>query len=127
MKRKALFCSILFVALFGLSVGFAVGHEVNLGPEDIIMKTKEAKKPAEFPHRFHQEVMGCMSCHHAKGQIVTIKKCATCHNEEMENEKLNNLKLAGHALCRGCHKEVNAAGKEAPKKCSGCHPLKIRN
>jgi len=120
-------CSMLFV----LTGGVAFGQEIDIGPKDITMSTPEEKKPASFPHRKHQDSIACMKCHHTKGQIMTVRKCTICHNiNDIKNEELNNLKDAGHRLCRGCHKaykeETQKGAKNAPLTCRGCHPISIK-
>ena len=108
----------------------------ELGPEIIKLQTSRKRKPAIFPHRKHQEMWSCDNCHHGKDsdgdQIpytagMEIQHCVTCHNPtSMKNKKLNNLMLASHARCKGCHKQVVAetGGKAGPiAKCSGCHSV----
>lgn len=128
MKRKILFLTLMSVLLFVINGGIALAAdmEIDIGPEHITLKTTEAKKPAEFPHRKHQQFIGCMSCHHTKDRVMNIKKCRSCHNKNMNNQKLNNLKRAGHKLCKDCHKASQKAGRKAPTKCSSCHPLHIK-
>jgi predicted CXXCH cytochrome family protein len=117
---KAVVISI--VALF--IAGNASGVEVSIGPADITLQTEAARKPADFPHRQHQEAYACTACHHAKDEIMVIDKCASCHTKDISNPDVNSYKKAAHKLCKDCHKEVNKAGKEAPIKCSGCHAKK---
>ena len=111
-----------FVSLF--IAGTAFGVEVSIGPATITLQTEEARKPAEFPHRQHQEAYSCTACHHAKDDIMVIDKCANCHNIDISNADVNSFKKAAHKMCKDCHKKVNEAGKDAPIKCSGCHVQK---
>ena len=104
--------------------GNASGVEVSTGPADITLQTGSARKPADFPHRRHQESFSCTACHHAKDGIMVIDKCARCHDADISKAELNSYKKAAHILCKDCHKKVNSAGGEAPIKCSGCHPKK---
>lgn len=102
--------------------------EVDIGPKNILMKSPEAKKPAEFPHRDHQKSITCTACHHTDDKVMDIQKCVMCHNDKMSNQDLNDLKKAGHALCKECHKKSRQEGKDdASGRCSTCHPLEIRN
>ncbi|MEN8233187.1 MAG: cytochrome c3 family protein [Thermodesulfobacteriota bacterium] len=110
---------VLFVA------GNASGVEVSIGPADITLQTEAARKPADFPHRQHQDSYACTACHHAKDEIMVIDKCAGCHTKEISNPDVNSYKKAAHKLCKDCHKEVNKEGSEAPIKCSGCHQKKV--
>jgi len=119
MKLVILGVAVLFIA------GNAFCVEVSIGPENIILKTEAARKPADFPHRQHQESFGCTACHHAREGIMVIDKCESCHTIEISNAAVNSYKKAAHKLCKDCHKEVNKDGGEAPIKCSGCHIKKV--
>ena len=112
---------IITLALLIFAVnGF--GLEVSIGPAEIILQTESARKPADFPHRQHQEEYSCTACHHAKEGIMVIEKCVSCHNTDISNPDLNSYKKAAHKLCKDCHKGVNnEEGRDAPIKCSGCH------
>jgi len=100
----------------------------NTGPEEMELKTAAGTKPARFPHKKHQESIGCKECHHAKTKKglqapyvdgMVVANCFTCHNaEDMANVKLNSFKLAAHTLCKECHKKYKDS---APTKCTGCH------
>jgi len=114
--------AIGFVSLFG--AGSAFGVEVSIGPADITLQTESARKPADFPHRQHQDAYSCTACHHAKDGIMIIDKCANCHNVDISNADVNSYKKAAHKMCKDCHKKVNDAGMDAPIKCSGCHTKK---
>jgi hypothetical protein len=109
----------------------------ELGPEIIKLQTSRKRKPALFPHRKHQEMWSCETCHHGKDsdgnqtpyvEGMRIQHCVTCHNPtSMKNKKLNNLMLAAHTRCKGCHKKITEEeGKTAGPiaKCSGCHIIK---
>lgn len=113
---------IFFIFLF--ITGGAFGVEVSIGPAEIVLQTESARKPADFPHRQHQETYSCTACHHARDEIMVIDKCANCHTKEISNAEVNSYKKAAHKLCKDCHKEVNVQGKDAPIKCSGCHTKK---
>ncbi len=89
------------------------------------LQTETARKPADFPHRQHQQKYSCTVCHHANDEVMVIKKCASCHTLDISNPNVNSYKKASHKLCKDCHKAVNSAeGKDAPIKCSGCHMKK---
>ena len=115
LKVIVIILGVLFFA------GNVFGLEVSIGPADITLQTEAARKPADFPHRQHQESYACTACHHAKDEVMVIDKCASCHNKEISNSDVNSYKKAAHKLCKDCHKEVNKEGSEAPIKCSGCH------
>ena len=121
----------LKLIVMGLAVlliaGNAFGVEVSIGPADITLQTEAARKPADFPHRQHQDSYACTACHHAKDEIMVIDKCASCHTKEISNADVNSYKKAAHKLCKDCHKMVNKDDKDdkdAPIKCSGCHVKK---
>lgn len=141
MLKKFLACSA--VALF-VMVGSANCFGADPGPADITIVSADSKKPkpAQFPHKMHQENFECADCHHgmADGKKVAytdgqeIGKCESCHNSEvlpgkmMGKLKLDTIKGAGHGNCLTCHKEMaknDPALKEKKiDKCSACHPKK---
>jgi predicted CXXCH cytochrome family protein len=112
---------IITLALLVLAVnGF--GLEVSIGPAEITLQTESARKPADFPHRQHQEAYSCTACHHVKEGIMIIEKCVSCHTPDISNPDVNSYKKAAHKLCKDCHKTLNSEeGRDAPIKCSGCH------
>lgn len=131
MKRKFIICATAFAFVFSLVIAGGICMAGDTGPEEMVLKTAEAKKPANFPHKKHQEKFECKECHHSKdaeGKQIPyaegqeIGKCDSCHNDSMADPKLNSFKNAAHANCKGCHKEKAAEG--APTKCDGCHPKK---
>ncbi len=137
MKKSAIFATVcIFTMVFAASIGLSTA--ATTGPEEIILKTEAAKKPAFFPHAVHQQNKGltCGDCHHSKdneGKRVDfneeqeIKLCIQCHNaNDMENLKLNSFKLAAHRLCKDCHKAKAKEGIKAPTKCTGCHKKDIQ-
>ena len=128
MEMKSKVIPMLVMALLAAAVNGAAAREgaIDIGPETITMKSLKAVKPAEFPHRKHQQSLVCMQCHHLDGRSLQVAKCHSCHNENFANESLNTMKEVGHALCKDCHKEQRKAGKDIPAKCSTCHPLTIR-
>ena len=124
--RVARGLKLIIMGLMALFIaGNAYGVEVSIGPADIILQTETARKPADFPHRQHQDSYACTACHHPKDGVMVIDKCVGCHTKEISNPDVNSYKKAAHKLCKDCHKEVNKEGSEAPIKCSGCHPKKV--
>jgi hypothetical protein len=113
---------LIIIGLIALFVaGNAFGVEVSIGPADITLQTESKRKPADFPHRQHQDSYACTVCHHAKDEVMVIDKCASCHTLDISNPDVNSYKKAAHKQCKGCHKVENKEGSEAPIKCSGCH------
>lgn len=130
MQKQTMTCSLIAAVVFIFAfMATGVSYAANPGPEDITLQTADAKKPAHFPHKKHQETIKCEECHHTmdatgkKGPYVEgqEKKCETCHNKDFANAELNSLKAIGHARCKGCHKQMEKEGKNAPTKCTGCH------
>lgn len=141
MLKKFLACCVVSLFVMGGVAGYVLA--VDPGPADITMTdaTSAKPKPAQFPHKAHQDAFGCAECHHsmdADGKKVdyvdgqAIGKCADCHNADklagrmMDKLDLGTLKGAGHGNCLECHK---AMAKEKPElaerkidKCAACHP-----
>ena len=128
MLKKTMKLALVSALVFGLAMLTAgIATATDAGPADITLKTAAAKKPAPFPHKKHQDMLECAKCHHnAEGKYVegAVGKCASCHNKDIANEKLNSFKKAAHKKCKGCHKAMKKEGKKAPTKCTGCHPKK---
>ncbi len=143
MLKKIFTCSVVSLFVFCGAVSF-VSAGADSGPTDITMVSTSSKKPkpANFPHKKHQDTLKCADCHHsmADGKKVPyvdgqdIGKCESCHNKEVlpgklkGKLKLDTIKGAGHGNCLACHK---AKAKEDPAlkakkidKCAACHPKK---
>ena len=118
---------VLFVAAaaFVISVGAGISVAGNAGPAEMVLKTSAGKKPANFPHKKHQDMMKCDKCHHSKaadgtkGAYVAGQegKCESCHASPKD------YKTVAHKNCKGCHK-AGLDGKNGPTKCAGCHVKK---
>ena len=120
----------VYSLVFSGGMGFASNEETSadMGPAEIILKTKSARKQARFPHKKHQKIFKCRECHHSRSDNgiklpyvkgMKIRKCISCHNKnDMSNPRLNTFKLIAHGLCKECHKKNKDS---APTKCSGCH------
>ncbi len=141
MLKKIVACSVvsIFMLVGGVVLSFASD---DVGPAEITMVgSKSAKpKPAQFPHKKHQESLKCGECHHgmADGKQVPyvegqkIQKCESCHNKEIlagkkkGKLKLDTIKGAGHGNCLSCHKDVakKDKSKKKLKSCKTCHPKK---
>ena len=141
MLKKFLVCSVISMFVMGGAVISAIATD-DPGPADITLSdsTSSKPKPAQFPHKMHQDKFKCAECHHgmADGKLVPytegmkIEKCVTCHTGDTlagkmkDKHKLDTLKGAGHGNCLECHKEMAAkdpALKEKKiDKCAACHP-----
>jgi len=123
MAKKIVLCVAALAFVFSVAAGISVAG--NAGPAEIVMKTSAGKKPANFPHKKHQDMMKCDKCHHTKaadgkqGPYVAGQegKCGTCHADPKDFKKV------AHANCKGCHK-AGYEGKNGPTKCAGCHVKK---
>lgn len=143
MLKKVLVCSVISMFVMGGAVISSLAGDEEKGPADIMLTSESAKpKPAQFPHKAHQEMEGvtCADCHHGmeNGEMVPytegqeIKKCQECHNPEVLAGKtkgkleLDTNKGAGHGLCLDCHKEMSQNDPELKAKkitsCAVCHP-----
>lgn len=120
MAKKIVLCVAALAMVLSVAVGVSVAS--NAGPADMVLKSEAGKKPATFPHKLHQDLMECASCHHSKaadgkqGPYVAGQegKCESCHAAKGEYKKV------AHKNCKGCHK-AGLNGKKGPTKCGGCH------
>ena len=143
MLKKFLVCSVVSMFVMGGAVISSMATS-DTGPATItITDSKSAKpKPAQFPHKAHQDKFKCGECHHgiADGKQVPytegmkIQKCETCHTGDTlagkmkDKLKLDTIKGAGHGNCLECHKEMTAKDPALKEKklasCTTCHPKK---
>jgi hypothetical protein len=143
MLKKVLVCSVVSMFALGGAVISSMATS-DPGPADITFSdSKSAKpKPAQFPHKAHQDKFKCGECHHgmADGKQVPytegmeIQKCEACHNSDVLAGKmdgkleLDTLKGAGHGNCLACHKKMAAEDPALKAKkiasCATCHPKK---
>lgn len=126
MNKKTIICATAFAFVFSLTVAGGVSVASNAGPAEMVLKTAKGKKPANFPHKKHQDMLKCDECHHTKtadgkqGPYVAGKegKCESCHDgKTIANQKVANFMKAAHTNCKGCHKDK----KKGPTKCNDCH------
>ena len=128
--------------LFGLAAMFLLAGIISgsaaagmQAPADEIIIEGE-KKSARFSHPVHTALgVECGQCHHNKehkplteGDIASMEnnlqlQCASCHNQDFADPKLNSPKAAFHARCKECHKQ-GVDGKKGPTKCTDCHVKK---
>ena len=126
--------ALLMVSATWLFVGISIGTETTgmKAPEAEIIIEGE-KKSARFSHPVHLNIgVECGQCHHGSDQQPLSDKdiaamdnnvqlrCASCHNKDFTNAKLQTPKAAFHARCKACHKQ-GVDGKKGPTKCTGCH------
>ncbi len=119
---------IVAAALSVILPGFTIAVE---SPDRQI--TIDGVRPAVFDHDTHLGYgVKCGVCHHkSKDEPYTDQEviaqssgktlhCAHCHNKKFKNEKLRNLKIVMHKLCKGCHQK-GIDGMKGPTRCIGCH------
>ena len=124
MKARLLWIGFLATLLF-------VGAIVVAGTGDEVISLDgcgEKKAAVEFPHKAHQEVTECTTCHHtAEGLTadsdVEVKSCKSCHlnPENAETPSCSEMSMSKnpyHKMCISCHKEQG----KGPTKCNDCHP-----
>ena len=137
MMKKIIACSVVSICMLLGTVIFTIAAG-NPGPADIVLG-EGGKKPAQFPHKKHQDAFKCAECHHsmtADGKQIPyvdgqeIKKCADCHNatvlagKKKDKLDLDTLKGAGHGNCVECHKAKKDDATIKDKKidkCTTCH------
>ena len=113
-------------------ISFGAGEQGMKAPDKEITIAGE-KKSARFSHPVHLNLgVACGQCHHdSKHQPLTDQdiaamdnaeplRCASCHNKDFSNPKLQSPKEAFHARCKECHKQ-GVDGKTGPTKCTDCH------
>lgn len=143
LLTSAVFCiGVLFLAA-GIYAGTTVEETITLEDPGYAKHTKAA---VQFSHQKHAAdyKIACGECHHDKtGKPLELKegdnvqKCGECHGEYGKMSKADKKlkkpekikkyhKEALHANCISCHKDANkkAGNKNAPAKCTDCHPKK---
>jgi hypothetical protein len=141
MKRKRLWMLTVSILVAGclISAGHAAQEDPDVMTMDSTVYEKHKKGLVTFTHKKHTEdyKIACADCHHAyqngkntwkKGDPV--QKCQACHKETGKpekgmgkQEKITRFhKEALHENCVTCHKTLKKEGKDAPTKCTDCHP-----
>jgi hypothetical protein len=134
MKIKWMFFFVAGCVICGLLAVNSIAAEqsgLQAPAEEIVIKG--TKKSAKFSHPKHLDLgVSCGQCHHnADHQSLTDKdisamengnqlRCASCHNKDFADTKLQTQKAIFHARCKECHKQ-GVDGKKGPTKCTGCH------
>ncbi|MBF0105693.1 MAG: hypothetical protein HQM16_10245 [Deltaproteobacteria bacterium] len=99
----------------------AVQIHVQAGDSVMISSISEIYEPVAFPHKMHEVMIGCESCHHnsPKNQKPA---CRMCHAQSDEFHKLDKPGLRGayHRQCVDCHEHM----QKGPVKCVDCHAKK---
>lgn len=133
MKRIWLLVfALLSASWLFTGTSFSAGEKGLSAPEAEIIIAGE-KKSARFSHPVHLNLgVACGQCHHdSKHQPLTDAdigamqssqqlRCASCHNQDFSDPKLQTPKDAFHARCKECHKQ-GVDGRTGPTKCTDCH------
>lgn len=78
--------------------------------------------PLTFAHLDHREV-NCITCHHNFADDTGQGLCIDCHR--IDPEVRLEIEPMFHTLCRDCHVEKHAAGKDGGpvRRCADCHTV----
>jgi Class III cytochrome C family len=85
-----------------------------------IMVDTRPMLPMTFAHLDHREV-NCIICHHNFADDTGEGLCIDCHKTDPKIRL--QIEPMFHTLCRDCHVEKHAAGKDAGpvRRCADCH------
>jgi len=162
-KKMVILCLAIFMLLGGTLMASNVSFSEDIDEEDTLCipvgkfalgapdGAQQTLAGVEFPHSRHM-TYNCSTCHHKWKYHAIVDTCATsgCHDlteapadaikdGKYTAEGIRYYKYAYHNLCRGCHRENNAAFLEREKQdrfgteplealrngpvgCVGCHP-----
>jgi len=130
MRKSFILFSVFALVILTSAILFA-GTAAKDSPETITIDACADKQaPVEFPHKSHQELTECSTCHHTQEGLkadsaTVVEPCRACHVEPEAAttpvcSQMSTKKNPFHLTCITCHKE---SGKEnAPTKCVDCHP-----
>ena len=124
---------LVLIMMILAALVFAAQAKADDFPEEIIMAppegVKHTKAPVLFPHAVHDKsVVQCNTCHHTLSAEKGVKACdsAGCHDNYASRTGEHAYYPAFHSKaensCTGCHKAARKNGRDAPTKCSACHP-----
>jgi len=115
---------------FGM-VGFvlmvsALAFNATAGDDIVIDDCANKQAAVNFPHKAHEAVTKCGTCHHTQADLAEGgegQSCADCHvNPEdpatLDCAQMSMSKNPFHKMCVSCHKTE----KKGPSKCTECHP-----
>lgn len=86
---------------------------------DAMLATKPIL-PLSFAHVDHRDV-NCITCHHNFTDATGQGLCIDCH--KMDPNIRLRIEPMFHTLCRDCHVDRHAEGKDAGpvRRCADCH------
>ncbi len=121
---------VLVVPVVAVLVGVAVvlAGVANKAPDSVVLDKASTKRtPVTFPHKAHQDVTACSTCHHTNAELKAgsaeeVKPCAACHldPDKPTTPSMREMSLTKnpfHKLCIDCHKQQG----KGPTKCVDCH------
>ena len=120
MRKNFIGIGIVVLAVSALALLAAVSDEIT------IADCADKKAPVVFPHKAHEGVGPCSTCHHTQPDLEAGgegQKCGDCHNspEDAATPSCGQMSMTKnhyHINCVGCHK----AEEKGPTKCNDCHP-----
>ena len=122
------------LVLLGIGALAIVASSLMVAADDVITIDDCANKKSAvaFPHKAHEGLAECSSCHHTQEGLAAggeAEKCSACHMEPEDpaTPKCSEMSMSKnhyHKACIACHKDAVKADAEskAPTKCDGCHP-----
>ena len=122
------------LVLLGIGALAIVASGMMMAADDVMtIDACAAKKSAvSFPHKAHEALTECSTCHHTQEGLAAggeAEKCSSCHlePEDAATPKCAEMSMSKnpyHKACVACHKDAVKADAEskAPTKCDGCHP-----
>jgi hypothetical protein len=122
------------LVLLGIGALVIAASGLMAAADDVIVIDDCANKKSgvSFPHKAHEGLTECSTCHHTQEGLAAggeAEKCSSCHlePEDAATPKCSEMSMSKnpyHKSCIACHKDAvkeNAESK-APTKCDGCHP-----
>ena len=110
-QRRA-FLTVVVVAVAGLAVAAYRERQTMVDTRPLL--------PLTFAHLDHREV-NCITCHHNFADDTGQGLCIDCHKTDPKVRL--QIEPMFHTLCRDCHVEKHAVGKDAGpvRRCADCH------
>jgi hypothetical protein len=114
MKRIWLLSLLTLSATWILTGASFANEKLGMKAPEAEIIIEGEKKSARFSHPVHLGLDNNLQL-----------RCASCHNKDFADPKLQTPKSAFHARCKECHKK-GVDGKKGPTKCTDCHVKKAK-
>ena len=110
--RRAAFAAVVVTLIAVAAAAAYQGRQAMVDTRPLL--------PLTFAHLDHRSV-NCITCHHNFTDDTGQGLCIDCHRTD-PNVRLQ-IEPMFHTLCRDCHVEKRAAGKDAGpvRRCIDCH------